>query len=89
MLDRPRISDLINSFELENELSGVTKIFEKMFQKLRTKLKCRFRVGPSQKGIQNEQDRMKNVTTSLVAKIRNHYANTYRLNLQAKAKVTR
>ena len=60
-----------------------------MFQKLRTKLKCRFRVGPSQKGIQNEQDRMKNVTTSLVAKIRNHYANTYRLNLQAKAKVTR
>ena len=55
-----------------------------MFQKLRNKIKFRF--GPSR--IQNE-DRMKNVTTSLVAKIRNHYANTYRLNLQTKAKVTR
>ena len=59
-----------------------------MFQKLRNKIKYNVRFGPLQKRIQNE-DRMKNVTTSLVAKIRNHYANTYRLNLQTKAKVTR
>ena len=57
-----------------------------MFQKLRNKIKYNLRLGPFR--IQNE-DRMKNVTTSLVAKIRNHYANTYRLNLQTKAKVTR